>query len=63
MKNMLNKLNGDMHETAFSVLGVALLLMLPRNILKVSYWLAVGSWAVADICSDNSRLSKLTDLV
>lgn len=60
---MKAKVMEDASDMAFKTLGVGLLLLLPRNALSPFYWIAVGSWVVIDLTSDNSNLEKLADLV
>lgn len=63
LKSLKEKTSENVSEMAMSVLGVALLLMMPRNLLHLPYWIAVAAWVSCDLTSRESRLEKIADMM
>ncbi len=63
IEQLLKQVNDRTNEFTFTLLGVALLLMLPRNVFSLPYWIALSMWIVTDYFSEHSRLEQLSTLL
>jgi hypothetical protein len=61
VKKRIKSLTNVTTDTAFTFLGVALLLMFPKNFLYPPYWVALASWTAIDLCSEESKLKNMSE--